>query len=69
MSKTYDARFDIQLRIASYRAITDLLVANGLITKQDEKRIRKHLSKMGNSLIRPESTVSTEHDREVTTIS
>ena len=68
MSKADGTRFDIQLRIASYRAITDLLVANGLITKQDEKRIRKHLSKMGDSLIRPKSTDSLEHDREVTAI-
>ena len=67
MSNTNDTRFDAQLRISAYQAITDLLAENKLITKQDERRIRKRISKMQDALIRPDKNPHT-HDRDLSTL-
>ncbi len=67
MRNANDTRFDAQLRISAYQAITDLLVENGLITKQDEKRIRKRISKMQDALLRPDQNPHT-HDRNLSTM-
>ncbi len=67
MRNTNDTRFDVQLRISAYQAITDLLAENGLITKQDERRIRKRIAKMQDAIIRPEQNPHT-HDRNLSTM-
>ncbi len=67
MSKEANNHFDAQLRIAAYRTITDLLLKENLITRQDEKCIRKRISKMQDILIRPEEKPHT-HDRDLSTL-
>ena len=64
MSNTNNNRYESQLRIASYQAITDLLVKKDLIKKEEERKIRKHIVKMQNSLIRPIANPHT-HDRDL----
>ena len=64
MSNTNNNRYESQLRIASYQAITDLLVKKDLIKKEEERKIRKHIVKMQNSLIGPIANPHT-HDRDL----
>lgn len=59
-------RYETQLRIAAYRAITDLLANNSLIDKVEERKIRKYISKMQDDLISPEN--HQKHDRDLSTI-
>lgn len=60
-------RYESQLRIAAYKAITDLLAKNNLITKDEERKIIKRIDKMQDGLIRPNENPHT-HDRDLTTV-
>ena len=60
-------RFDKELRIAAYRAITDLLAKNGLVNKDEESIIRKRIFKMQDALLRPDKKPHT-HDRDLSTL-
>lgn len=67
MSDATDNRYESQLRIAAYRAITDLLSKNDLITKEEERKIVRCINKMQDDLIRPAANPHT-HDRDLTTM-
>ena len=67
MSDATDNRYESQLRIAAYRAITDLLSKNDLITKEEERKIIRRINKMQDDLIRPASNPHT-HDRDLSTM-
>ena len=64
MKTASDNHYESQLRIVTYRAITDLLSKNKLITKEEEQKIRKRISKMQGGLIRPSKNPHT-HDRDL----
>ena len=38
-------QFDENLKLAAFRAITDLLAENGLVTPEEEERIRQRIMK------------------------
>ena len=67
MSDATANRYESQLRIAAYRAITDLLSKNDLITKEEERKIVRCINKMQDDLIGPASNPHT-HDRDLTTM-
>lgn len=67
MSNATNNRYEAQLRIAAYRAITDLLAKNGLITKEEERLVRKRIFRMQDALIRPDQNPHT-HDRDLSTM-
>lgn len=67
VSDATDNRYESQLRIAAYKAITDLLSKRDLITKEEERKIRKSINKMQDDLIGPASNPHT-HDRDLTTM-
>ena len=66
VSNATNNRYEAQLRIAAYRAITDLLAKNSLITKEEERQVRKRIARMQDALIRPNQNPHT-HDRNLTT--
>ena len=61
------SRYESQLKIAAYKAITDLLSRQNLILSDEEKRIRKHIIKMQDALIGPSKKPHT-HDRDLSTM-
>ena len=65
VSKASDTRFNAQLRIASYSAITEQLVKNGLINNGEERTIRRHLSKMLDDLIHADLESLKKHTRDL----
>ena len=67
MSNATDNRYESQLRIVAYRAITDLLSKKHLITKEEERKIVSCIDKMQDDLIRPSVNPHT-HDRDLTTM-
>ena len=67
MSDATDNRYESQLRIAAYKAITDLLSKRDLLTKEEERKIRRRISKMQDDLIGPSANPHT-HDRDLTTM-
>ncbi len=67
VSNATDNRYEAQLRIAAYRAITNLLAKNSLITKEEERQVRKRITKMQDDLIRPDQNPHT-HDRDLSTM-
>ena len=67
MSNANNNRYESQLRIAAYQAITDLLAKNRLITRQEECSIKKRINKMQDDLIRPDKNPHT-HDRDLSTM-
>ena len=67
VSDANDNRYKSQLRIAAYRAITDLLSKKDLITKEEERKIIRRINKMLDDLIRPAANPHT-HDRDLTTM-
>ena len=68
MSSATNNRYDTQLRIIAYRALTDLLAEKKLLTKEEEQRIRKHIVKMQDNNICPDDTKICVHDRNLTTM-
>lgn len=67
MSNATDNRYESQLRIVAYRAITDLLSKKHLITKEEERKIVSCIDKMQDDLIQPSINPHT-HDRDLTTM-
>jgi hypothetical protein len=67
VSNATDNRYESQLRIAAYKAITDLLSNNHLITKEEERKITSRINKMQDDLIGPVANPHT-HDRDLTTM-
>lgn len=67
MSNATNNRYEAQLRITAYRVITDLLAKNSLITKEEERLIRKRIVKIQDALIRPDQNPHT-HDRNLSTM-
>ena len=67
MINATDNRYESQLRIAAYRAITDLLSKKHLITNEEERKIVSCIDKMQDDLIRPSVNPHT-HDRDLTTM-
>ena len=61
-------RYETELRIAAYTAITDLLVKNALIKKNEERIIRRRISLLKDSLIRPNDGNPHTHDRDLSTL-
>lgn len=59
-------RYDTNLRIASYRAITDLLAKRRLTTKEEDRKIRKCIERMQDDLIRADEACA--HDRDLSTM-
>ncbi len=67
MGNATNNHYEAQLRIAVYRAVTDLLAKNSLITKEEERLVRKRIAKMQDTLIRPNHNPHT-HDRDLSTM-
>ena len=67
MSDATDNRYESQLRIAAYKAITDLLSKRDLLTKEEERKIRRRINKMQDDLIGPSANPH-PHDRDLTTM-
>ena len=67
VSDATNNRYEPQLRIAAYCAITDLLSKKHLITKEEERKIISRINKMQDDLIRPATNPHT-HDRDLTTM-
>ncbi len=61
-------RYETSLHIAAYAAITEQLIDNNLITKSEEKAIKKRISRMKDTLIAPEKEERPSHDRALSTI-
>ena len=67
VSDATNNRYEPQLRIAAYCAITDLLSKKDLSTKEEERKIRRRINKMQDDLIGPAANPHT-HDRDLTTM-
>ena len=67
VSDATNNRYEPQLRIAAYCAITDLLSKKDLITKEEERKIRRRINKMQDDLIGPAANPHTP-DRDLTTM-
>lgn len=60
-------RFETQLRIACYRSITEQLIQQNLVSKEDVARIMKKIKAMERSLIMPKPEEKhAVHERELT---
>lgn len=58
--------FEVGLKTAYFSAITDQLVEKGLITKKEEKMIRKKIDEMRAETLFPTPEVSLIHARKTT---
>lgn len=58
-------RFDNQLRITAFKAITEQLIQHNLITKDEATKIKAEISRMEDSLIPPERSEKVEHSRDL----
>ena len=61
-------RYETELRIAAYTTITDLLAEKALIRKDEERKIRKRISLLKDSLIRPNDENPHTHDRDLSAL-
>ena len=57
--------FEAYFKTLCFSVITDRLVEKGLITKEEEKKIRKKIEKMREEALMPKPEKISEHNRKI----